>query len=70
MTPIIRDWTKSILVLDITNSLGEQYHFEIEPGEDANSVPTRASTDPSKLGSRSNDGVFVYITLPIGTSEK
>ena len=68
MEQIVRDWTDKILVLDITNSLGEQYHFEIEPGEDASKVPTRASSDPGKKNNENS--VSVLIQLPIATSKK
>lgn len=28
---IVRDWTDKTLVVDVTNSLGETFHFEVEP---------------------------------------
>lgn len=47
--PILNDWTGCTLILDLTNSLGEEYHFEIEPEADANSVPTRPHNDDTVL---------------------
>lgn len=46
---IENDWTNCTLILDLTNSLGEQYHFEVEPEADANSVPTRPYNDDTVL---------------------
>jgi hypothetical protein len=57
---IINDWTKDTIILDLTNSLGEQYHFEIEPEADANSVPTRPA----------NDDTVLNMWMPIATKIK
>jgi hypothetical protein len=46
---IINDWTQDTIILDLTNALGELYHFEIEPNADANSVPTRPANDDTVL---------------------
>jgi hypothetical protein len=68
MEPIIRDWTDKVLVLDIVNSLGEQFHFEIAPGEDASKIPSKPSHDPGKKST--DDSVIVHIILPIATSKR
>lgn len=47
--PILNDWTNCTLILDLTNSLGEEYHFEIEPEADASLVPTRPAGDDTVL---------------------
>jgi len=58
--PIINGWTKKTLVIDLVNSLGEKYHFEIAPGEKDN-LPTKSSDgDPKK-----RNGVFVQIEMPL-----
>lgn len=57
---ILRDWTKHNLVLDLTNSLGEKYHFRIEPEADANSVPTRPA----------GDNVVLNMFIPITTEKE
>ena len=44
----INDWTNKIIVIDEINSLGESYHFEIEPEADLNSIPSRPIADEGK----------------------
>jgi len=58
------DWTKKIIVLDLQNSIGELYHFEIEPDADANSVPTRPANDDTVLN------IFMPIASPTPPLEK
>lgn len=58
---IERDWTKGTLVLDIDNSIGEHYHFEIKPNEKDN-LPTRASDAPL---SESKNKRVINLHLPI-----
>jgi len=60
---VVRDWTKKTLTLDLTNTMGEAFHFEIKPNEEDN-LPTRASSSPSSEAKR---GVFVWITIPLPT---
>ena len=45
---IILDWTQDTIIIDLTNALGEQYHFEIEPKADLNSIPSRPIADEGK----------------------
>ena len=40
---VIKDFTDGILIVDLINQLGEKYHFEIAPGEDASGLPSRPS---------------------------
>lgn len=49
-----RDWTNKILVLDLENSIGEKFHFEIEPNE----KDTLSAHVP-------NNKTSVSITIPI-----
>jgi hypothetical protein len=59
---IERDWTNETLVLDLTNSLGEHFHFEVEPNE-VDNLPVRPSDSPAdkdRKGAR-----FVNMHLPI-----
>jgi len=53
---IVRDWTEKTIVIDLTNALGEQYHFEIEPNADADKIPNR----------QNNDDTVLNMLLPIG----
>lgn len=59
--PILNNWTNCILVLDLTNSLGEQYHFEIEPEADASLIPSRPTSGPGDK----NQDVVLNITIPL-----
>lgn len=59
--PKENDWTNKTLVLDIVNSLGETYHFEIEPGE-KDDLPTRPSARPDN---KSDRATLVEIQLPL-----
>ena len=59
--PIERDWTNETLTLDLTNSLGDMYYFEIEPNE-VDNLPTRASSGLDK-----DKGIFVLMLLPIAS---
>lgn len=43
---VIRDWTQETLVVDVVNSLGERYHFEVEPNANPNSVASRPTDYP------------------------
>jgi len=42
---VLRDWTHRTLTVDIENSLGEHYHFEIEPGEKSDKLPPASHPD-------------------------
>ena len=44
---VVRDWTKKTLVIDLENSLGKKFHFEIAPGE-KDDLPTRPSSSPGQ----------------------
>lgn len=57
--PIERDWTKKTLVIDLLNSLGEKYHFEIEPNSNSR-IKTVPSASPDDEG-----GALVYIQMPL-----
>jgi hypothetical protein len=61
---VINDWTQDTIILDLTNALGELYHFEIEPNADANSVPTRPGNDDTVLN------LFIPIASPTPPLEK
>lgn len=60
----IRDWTKETLVIDIDNSLGEKFHFEIEPGAKDN-LTTRASDAPGRKDVERATIVNVLIPFPV-----
>jgi len=64
---IERDWTQETLVNDITNAMGETYHFEILPGENPNNIPNvkRAQTHDDYIKNGEVLGCEVLITLPI-----
>ena len=57
--PEERDWTRETLVLDLVNSLGETYLFEIEPGE-KDKLPTRPADNSDKPDAR-----IVKILIPL-----
>lgn len=57
---VTRDWTRQTLVLDVKNTLGEMFHFEIQPGEKDN-LPTRAT---DSLADK-HGHVYVNMLLPI-----
>lgn len=59
--PILNDWTNCTLVLDLTNSLGEDYHFEIEPEADASSIPSRPTSSPGDK----NQDVILNMYMPL-----
>lgn len=42
---VLRDWTHRTLTVDIENSLGEAFHFEIEPGEGLGNLPPASHSD-------------------------
>ena len=54
-----RDWTMMIIVIDLTNSLGEEYHFEIPPEADPDGIPNR----------QSNDDTVLNMLMPIGAEK-
>lgn len=58
---VIRDWTQKILVVDLVNSLGETYHFEIPPYA-VDNLPTRPSDRPA---SKNKNAVYVKAHIPI-----
>ncbi len=50
----VQDWTGTTLTLDLVNSLGEVFHFEIEPGE-KDDLPAP----------RENDEITIKILIPV-----
>jgi len=64
---IVRDWTQKTLTIDITNAMGEQYHFEILPGENPNNIKNvHAAQSFDKYMDRGEVvGCEVSIHLPI-----
>ena len=42
---VLRDWTHKILTVDIKNSLGEKYHFEVKPGESSKELPPASHSE-------------------------
>ena len=61
---VLRDWTHRTLTVDIENSIGETYHFEIEPKEKDN-LPKRSTSAPSDRNWTSDKSVSVAVHLPI-----
>jgi len=61
---VIRDWTKSTLTMDMVNSMGEVFHFEIEPGEGSSDLPSRQTASPGQKNFNERS-VIVHCTLPI-----
>lgn len=62
---IVRDWCDETLTLDLVNSIGERYHFEIVPGE-VDNLRTAGSSAPSDKNAQKNDhAVYVQMNLPI-----
>lgn len=57
---VINDWTKETLVVDMVNSIGEKYHFEVEPYANPNTIPLRSS---NSLADK-NGKVFVWAHFP------
>lgn len=55
----VRDWTKKTIVIDLENSLGEKFHFEIKPGEKDN-LPARPSSSPITTG-----GAVINLIMPL-----
>jgi hypothetical protein len=58
---VLRDWTHRTLTVDITNSMDEHFHFEIQPGERSDKLPSAQSA------ARPDDknGHFLLATMPI-----
>jgi hypothetical protein len=63
---IVNDWTDKTLTLDLVNSIGENYHFEILPREHDN-LPTRASDTPFTNSRNSIKSTVVNMTFPIAS---
>lgn len=61
---VLRDWTRSILTVDIENSIGEHFHFEVKPGE-TNNLPTRDTMSPADKGWVKTKTVSVLVHLPL-----
>ena len=61
---VLRDWTHRTLTVDIENSIGETYHFEIEPNE-ADNLPTRSTSSPADKNWKKDKSVYVNVFLPI-----
>jgi len=57
---IVRDWTKKTLTVDLVNSLGENFHFEVLPN-DVDKLSTRATDSPADKHGKT----FVNVSLPI-----
>ena len=57
----VYDCTKGVVVVDITNAIGEKYHFENKAG-DVDNLPTRASDSPASKHAK----VFVDATILVG----
>jgi hypothetical protein len=64
---ILRDWTHRTLTVDIENSIGETYHFEIEPGEKSDNIPTRNTVSPSDKGWKKDKSPYVKVIMPIAS---
>lgn len=60
---VIRNWTHSTLTVDIENSIGEKYHFEIAPGEDSSKLPTRNTASPADKFWEKNTSVSVLAII-------
>ena len=58
---IERDWTDKVLTVDIENSLGETYHFEVKPGEKSDKLPSA----PSSASPDKKRGNFISAIMPI-----
>ncbi len=57
---VVRDWTTRTLTVDIVNSIGEKFHFEINPNE-KDTLTARPTDSPAdKYGK-----TYVDIHLPI-----
>jgi hypothetical protein len=59
---ITRDWTKHTLSIDLQNSLGEKFHFDVEPEADAKSVSGKSNMGVT-------DGIILHLLMPIATGE-
>lgn len=59
---VVNDWTNKTLTLDIQNSIGELYHFEIEPNASTSGILSRSTDDPDGKN-------ILHIHLPIITGE-
>lgn len=42
---VLRDWTHRTLTVDIENSIGETYHFEVKPGESSKELPPASHSE-------------------------
>lgn len=58
---IVRDFTKATLVVDVQNSLGEKFHFEIEPNE-KDDLPVRVSDAP---GGKNPRATVINMLFPL-----
>ena len=56
----VNDWTNQTLTVDIVNSIGENFHFEIKPNEKDNLTARPTDSPADKHGK-----VYVDIHLPI-----
>jgi hypothetical protein len=65
---IVRNWTHATLTVDITNSIGETFHFEIKPGERSDNIPTRNTVSPADKGWKRDKSPYVLIILPIASA--
>ena len=62
---VVRDWCDETITLDLVNSIGERFHFEIKPGE-VDNLRTAGSSAPSDRNAKNNKhAVFIQINLPI-----
>lgn len=60
---VLRDWTHRTLTVDIENSIGETYHFEIEPGEKSDKIPTRNTMSPADKGWTKEKSVSLNVII-------
>lgn len=59
---IEQDLTQATLILDEKNSLGETFHWEVNPYETSEHIPTRSSSHPA---TKAEHAVFVKMqTIP------
>lgn len=61
----VLDLTEETLVLDVENSLGENFHFEIEPGDgDVKVTRKNAQAPTGKRTQREDELTLMYIQIP------
>lgn len=59
--PVTRDWTKETLVIEMENSYGEKFHFEIQPDDKTKTIVRKTdSPDTTKKETR-----ILTLTIPL-----